>query len=112
MYPEQPMLPLAQEMQQILLHKTLEVLWDALTCVYPQYRCHPWTAQLHPVAAVVALDESLLRRFEEVRPRSSQANALEMVKTEVELSLSQATVEPTVQQAFQEGYRRFLQRIW
>src|SRR5271170_2887239 len=97
------MLPLAQEMQQILLRKTLEISQDALTCVYPRYRYHPWTAQQRPVAAVVALDESLLRNFGEVRPRSSQAYDLEMVETEVELSLSQSTVEPTVQQAFQEG---------
>jgi hypothetical protein len=33
-----------------------------------------------------------------------------MMETEVDLSLSQATVEPTAQQAFQEG--RFIQRTW
>src|SRR5271154_3658624 len=98
------MLPLAQEMQQILLHKTLEVLGDALTCVYPRYRCLPWAVrQLAQHAVLVVHDESLLRRFGEVRPQSSQAYVLEMVETEVGLSLSQATVEPTVQQAFQEG---------
>src|SRR5271170_5634704 len=97
------MLPLAQEMQQILLRKTLEVSQDALTCVYPRYRYHPWTVQQRPVAAVVVLDESLLRRSGEVRSRSSQASELEMVETEVEMSLSQATEEPTAKQAFQEG---------
>src|SRR5271154_396426 len=94
------MLPLAQEMQQILLRKTLEVLQDALTCVYPQYRYHPQAAQ--PVNAVVVLDESqVLRLFGEVQPRSYQI--YEVVETEVEVSLSQATVEPTVQQACPEG---------
>jgi hypothetical protein len=52
---------------------------------------------------LVVHDESLLRRFGEVRPRSSQVYDLEMVETEVELSLSQAIVKPTAQQALQEG---------
>src|SRR5277367_857624 len=97
------MLLLVQGKQQIFLHKSLEALWDALTCVYPQYYCHPWEAQQQAVAAVAVLDESLLRRFREVQPQSSQAYDLEMVETEVELSLSQTTVEVTVQQAFREG---------
>src|SRR5271154_5290675 len=88
------MLPLAQEMQQILLRKTLEVLQDVLTCVYPRYRCHPWAAQ-QAVNAVVVPDESqVLRRFGEVRPRSYRI--YEVVEMEVEVSLSQATVELTV----------------
>jgi hypothetical protein len=92
------MLPLVQEMQQILLRKTLEVLRDGLTCVYPRYRCHPWAVQqLAQHAVLIVHDESLLRRFGEVRPRSSQAYDLEMVETEVELSLPQAIVEPTAQ---------------
>src|SRR5271170_3745746 len=95
------MLLLVQEMQQILLHKTLEVLQDALTFVYPRYRYHPRTAQ-QAVDAVVVLDESqVLRRFGEVRPRSYRI--YEVVEMEVEVSLSQATVEPTVQQASREG---------
>src|SRR5271155_2761596 len=98
------MLPLAQEMQQILLRKTLEVLQDALTCVHPRYRYHPRAAQQCAVDAVVVLDESqVLRRFGEVRPRSYQIYDLEVVETEGEVSLSQATVEPTVQQACREG---------
>jgi hypothetical protein len=82
------MLPLAREMRQILLRKKLETLPGALTCVNLRYRCHLRAAQVQPVAAVVALDESLLRHFEEVRPQSSQAYSdLKVMKTEVELSL-------------------------
>ena len=97
------MLPLEPKMQQILLRKTLEVLLDALTCVYPQYCCLPWATQQPAIAAVVVRDESLVRRSGEVQQRSSQACQLERVEMEVELSLSQVTEEPTVQQTFWEG---------
>src|ERR1700689_52520 len=97
------MLQLVQEMQQILLRKILEALWDGLTCVYPQYRCHLWAIRQQVVGAVAVLDGSLLCHFEAVRLQPYQAYDLEMVETEVELSLSQVTVKSTAQQAVQEG---------